>query len=128
MSNHPVNVKTRAAIKLEEMEKTIHYQEALLAANHVIAYDDSIPHPDFDEACDKFRRTCTAIRELLGVYRFLGSYEEIELYKDCEELKTDAGRALKEDLTLYNQLCIHEGNKIGLPPPEWFKKCWGIEG
>lgn len=124
--SYPVNVKTLAEIKREEMERTIHYQEALLTANNIVAYDDSVPHPDFDAACEKFRRVCGEIQTMLGLDRFLGSYEEIELYKDREELKTDAGRSLKDDLNLYNSLCIHEGGKIGLPPPYWFKKCWGI--
>lgn len=123
-----VNVRKYDEVKREEMERTIHYQEALLAANNIVAYDDSVPHPDFEAACEKFRRVCASIKAFLGVDTFIGSYEELEVYKDCEEAQTEEGKRLRNDLEFYNQLCIHEGNKIGLPPPYWFKKCWGIDG
>ena len=122
---YPVIVKKYEQAKREEMEHVIHYQETLLAANNIVTYDPNAEYPDFDAACAKFRATCGKIGELLGM-EFHGGYNEIEMYKDTPELKTDAGKDLREDLNLYNSLCIHEGGKIGLPPPYWFYKCWGI--
>lgn len=108
------------------MERTIHYQEALLTANNIVQYDDTVAHPAFEEACEKFRNTCYSIQNLLGIEVFHGGYDEIEAYKDRAEMQTDEGYKLKDDLNLYNSLCIHEGQKIGMPPPYWFMKCWGI--
>ena len=122
-----VNVTKYAEVKRRELSRTLRRQGRILEGNRLVEYDESAAHPDFDAACAKFRTVCGKIQALLGVERFTGSYDEIELYKDRAELKTDAGRALRDDLDLYNSLCIHEGGKIGLPPPRWFKKCWGME-
>lgn len=120
-------LKTREQLRIEELEALAGYQARLLAENNIVQYDATADHIDFENACAKFRGVCDKVRALLGLTSFFGSYDEIELYRNREELNTPEGRALKEDLTLYNQLCIHEGNKIGLPPPQWFKKCWGID-
>ena len=122
-----IKIKRRAKVQQEEMEYKIKYYQKLLRENNIVEYDPEGSYPDFDLACEKFRNTCQKISEALGV-SFNGSYDDIEKYKDASNAQTEEMAKLKDDLDLYNNLCIHEGNKIGLPPPYWFFKCWCING
>lgn len=121
-----IKVKRHKEVQEHELQLRLEYYQRLLQENNIVEFDESQPHPDFDLACEKFRTTCGKISALIGE-AFNGSYDDIERYKDNEQMKTAEGIALKDELNLYNNLCIHEGNKIGLPPPYWFFKCWGIE-
>lgn len=121
-----IKVKRHKEVQEQELQLKLEYYQRLLQENNIVEFDESQPHPDFDLACEKFRNTCTQISAILG-QPFNGSYDDIEKYKDDSNAQTPEMQKLRDDLDLYNNLCIHEGNKIGLPPPYWFFKCWGIE-
>ena len=119
-------IKTKEQLRIEELEARTKYQAQLLAANHIVSYDDSVPHPDFEAECAKFRTVCAEIKEFLGLDEFYGGYDELDKYIERPELLTPEGQALKDKLNLYDSSCNHEAGKIGLPSPEWFYKCWEL--
>lgn len=121
-----IKIKKYKDVQQDELKFKLAYYQKLLKENNIVEYDDAEQHPDFELACEKFRNTCFQITALLGE-QFNGSYDDIEKYKDDPRAQTEQFVKLKDDLNLYNNLCIHEGNKIGLPPPYWFFKCWGID-
>ena len=122
---HKIKTISYKELQEKELQYKLDYYQKLLAANNIVEYDPEESYPDFDLACEKFRNVCQQISTLLGE-SFNGSYDDIEKYKDDPRTESAEFKKLKEDLELYNNLCIHEGNKIGLPPPYWFFRCWNI--
>lgn len=122
---HKVKIISYKEQQEQQVQQRLEYYQRLLTANNIVEYDPEQEYPDFDLACEKFRNVCYQIGTLLSA-SFNGSYDDIEKYKDDPITETSEFKKLKEDLELYNNLCIHEGNKIGLPPPYWFFKCWNI--
>ena len=121
-----IRVKRYAKVKQEQLENKLKYYQRLLNENNIVQYDPTEDYPDFEAACEKFRTTCGKISLILG-QQFNGSYDDIEKHKDNELMQSAEAQKLIDELNLYNNLCIHEGNKIGLPPPQWFFKCWNIQ-
>jgi len=76
-----------------------------------------------DTACELFRAICETIKTTLTLEDFKGGFDEI-LALTSEQIATLKTTDLLERLTFIDRLCNHEANKVGLPAPLWWHRCW----
>ena len=118
---------SKKQIQEQQQALMIQNQQNIINSNKLVRFSEDLDLTDFNNACQIFRDVCGQIGQLIGVEDFHGGYDELLANFDKSELNTEQGKILKEKLNLANSLCIHEGKKVGLPAPDWFFKCWGIE-
>ena len=79
-------------------------------------------------ALSLFRKVCMDVRQLLGIPKFRGGFEEwAALVMDNTLSKNTELQILARRGEALNALITYEAKKLGIVPPNWWKECWAYE-
>lgn len=79
-------------------------------------------------ALSLFKQVCMDVRQLLGVPKFRGGFDEwAALAMDSTLSKNTELQILSRRGEALNALITYEAKKLGIVPPDWWKECWADE-
>lgn len=79
-------------------------------------------------ALSLFRQVCMDVRQLLGIPKFRGGFDEwAALAMDSTLSKNTELQILSRRGEALNALITYEAKKLGIVPPNWWKECWADE-
>ena len=82
---------------------------------------------DLDAYLLRFKNACMRVRELTGIARFRGTYDELfELQVDLSQYPAETADYL-ERLKLLDSMVNSEAKKLGLSGKQWLERCWHDE-
>lgn len=80
------------------------------------------------QAMSLFKQVCMDVRQLLGIPKFRGGFDEwAELAMDSTLSKNTELQILARRGEALNALITYEAKKLGIVPPDWWKECWADE-
>ena len=79
-------------------------------------------------ALSMFKKVCMDVRQLLGIPKFRGGFDEwAELAMDSTLSENAELQILARRGEALNALITYEAKKLGIVPPNWWKECWTDE-